>query len=497
MSLIGIDVGSSSVKISAYREDGKLLSQAKENLTARRPQPGWWENDPREVWSRTLECLGRVATAGAVRRDPPVALAISASGREIFPVDGKGQALGPCIMAGDTRGADIEASTLGRSSPEEWYAACSHLPERMDPVNRLLWWRHNDPGVTARSAQFLGWHEFLTLRLGGEAVTDPSLAGKWLIYDNATRDWSSERLAEFEVDPRILPKIQPWGSCASTLKSSLARKLGLPRYLKIAVGGFDCSCAAVGCGASEVGTAALVCGSWEDLIVPTDHAPPFEKVPTGMAVGPHPGSAGLAIHSLSPNGTTLLDWARGLLHLPLHQLDAGLQGSGSGPSPVLAIPHFSGATVAWVNGRRSRGALLRLTLSTSQIDVMKALVEGITYDLSLAGQSLRRAGLTISMLRAAGGGTHMAWWMQLTADLCGIPIEVINQPEPGTLGAALLAGLAAGVYSSLDLGAKSCLAVSRRYEPDPQRARLHNDHLKAYEAAATSLLRASGDEPAT
>jgi len=137
-----------------------------------------------------------------------------------------------------------------------------------------------------------------------------------------------------------------------------------------------------------------------------------------------------------------------------------------------------------------------LTLSTSRIDVMKALVEGITYDLSLALQSLRRAGLTISVLRAAGGGTRLAWWMQLTANLCGVPIEVINQPEPGTLGAALLAGLAAGVYSSLELGTKSCLAVSRRYEPDPRHGELHNDRLKAYEAAAASLLRAGGDEPA-
>lgn len=497
MSLIGVDIGSSSVKIAAYREDGRLLAQAKEGLTAHRPQPGWWENDPREVWSRTMECLGRIATAGTVRRNPPVALAISASGREIFPVDGKGSALGPCIMAGDTRGADIEASTLGRASAEKWYAACGHLPERMDPVNRLLWWRRNHPEVTARSAQFLGWHEFLTLRLGGRAVTDPSLAGKWLIYDNATRGWSSERLAEFKLDRRILPEIQPWGSCVSVLKSPLARKLGLPKDLKIALGGFDCSCAAAGCGASEVGTAALVCGSWEDLIVPTDHAPLFETVPTGMAVGPHPGSAGLAVHALSPNGTTVLDWARDLLHLPLSQLDNQLQRSGPEPSPVMAIPHFSGATVAWVNGRRSRGALMGLTLSTSRLDVIKALVEGITYDLSLALQSLRRAGLTISMLRAAGGGTHLAWWMQLTADLCGVPIEVINQPEPGTLGAALLAGLAAGVYTSLEHGAKSCLAVSRRYEPDPRRGGLHNDRLKAYEAAAASLLRAGGDEPAT
>jgi xylulokinase len=126
--------------------------------------------------------------------------------------------------------------------------------------------------------------------------------------------------------------------------------------------------------------------------------------------------------------------------------------------------------------------------------VIKALIEAVTYDLTLTLQSLRRTALTINIVRAAGGGTRLNWWMQLTADLCGVPIEVINAPEPGTFGAALLAGLAAGVYSSLEEGAKSCLAVSRRYEPDPRRAGLHSARLKAYTAAATSLLRAGCDE---
>jgi xylulokinase len=494
MSLIGIDVGSSSVKTTAYRENGTILAAAKAGLTVRRPQPGWWENNPLEVWSSTLQCLERVARTGPLRRNPPMAIGISASGREIFPVDKKGSPLGPCIMAGDTRGAELETLTAARASAPNWYAACGHLPERMDPVNRLLWWRRNHPEVTARSAQFVGWHEFLTLRLGNKSVTDPSLAGKWAVYDLSTRGWSRERLAEFEINAHSLPEIQPWGTCITTLKRSLAQRLELPPGLKIAVGGFDCSCAAVGCGATEVGTVALVCGSWADLIVPTASMPPFEVLPTGMSVGPHPGVAGLAVQSLSPNGASVLDWARNLLGFPWRRLAAELRRSGLGPSPVMAIPHFSGATISWVDGRKSRGALLGLTLAASRLDVIKALIEGITYDLALALQSLKRAGLTINLLRASGGGTRLPWWLQLTADLCQVPIEVIHHPEPGTLGAALLAGLAAGVYASLEQGAKQCHGVSQRYEPDPRRAALHTARLKAYESAVSSLLPLGCDE---
>ncbi len=105
-------------------------------------------------------------------------------------------------------------------------------------------------------------------------------------------------------------------------------------------------------------------------------------------------------------------------------------------------------------------------------------------------QALRQAGLRINVLRAAGGGTRSEWWMRLKADLSGLPIEVTDQPEPGTLGAALLAGLAAGAYPSLDQGAERLIAPARRYEPDAQRASLYEASLRAYQAAATSLLQA-------
>ncbi len=260
---------------------------------------------------------------------------------------------------------------------EAWYQACGHVPERMDPVNRLLWWRRHHPGVMAQASFFLGWHEFLTLRLGGRAVTDRSLAGKWLIYDLAASEWSPQRLAEFEIDPRTLPEIQPWGVVIAELKPSVASQAGLPRKVKIAVGGFDASCAALGAGASDVGVGELVSGTWEDLIVPTNYAPSAGIVRSGLSLGPHPGSAGLAVFALSPNGVTVIDWARSLMGISLRELKTELEQSGPQPSGVRAVPHLSGATVPWADGRKSRGMLAGLTLGSSATDIIKALMESI------------------------------------------------------------------------------------------------------------------------
>ncbi len=490
MSIIGVDVGSSSIKICVYRDDGRALAKASTRLTPRRPQPGWWEIDPEEVWQATLKGLDQIAHAPAGRQDPPRFLAISASGREIFPVDRSGRSLGPCIMAGDIRGADIEQTTAVRASREQWYSWCGHIPERMDPINRLLWWRRNRAARASRVRFFLGWHEFLTLRLCGRAVTDPSLASKWLIYELTCGQWSPNRLKEFDLDPAILPEIQPWGVTVGQLTSKVASQTGLSRKLKIAVGAFDASCATLGAGASSPGVAGLVSGTWEDVIAPTPQLPPIGIVDQGFSVGNHPGAAGLALFSLSPNGTTVLDWARNLVGIPLPRLEHLLKNSGTEPSAVLAVPHLSGATVCWSNGRKSSGALLGMNLGSSRSDIVKSLMESIAYDLLLAVRSFRAANVEVSLLRAAGGGTRSAWWTQLKADLTGLPVEVVSQKEPGTLGAALLAGLAAGAYPSLEEGSKLWISAARRYEPDLKRAALHAKRLETYEAAVHSLLGA-------
>jgi len=488
MSLIGVDVGSSAVKAGLYSNAGALLSEARQPVTPIRRHPGWWELEPDEVWQATASVLCQIAHVDAILREPPEALAVSASGREVFPVGEHGQALGPCIMAGDTRGEEMEAWFAGQRTAEDWVRACGHLPERMDPALRVLWWRKNDPEVAARARYFLGWHEFLTLRLGGRPVTDRSLAGKWLCYDLATGGWSDQRLHELGLEKSLLPEVQEWGTTAVTMESAVATELGLPPGLPVAVGAFDASSAALGAGASETGVAALLCGSWEGLVVPAQPPPALhELVQRAASLGPHPGASGLAVFALSPNGTAVVDWGREVTGISLSQLDARLRDADRAPSPVLAVPHFSGATVPWIGGRRSRGFLSELTLAASGTDIIKALMEGIACDLSLTLSLLNAHGVPAHMLRVTGGGARSEWWMQLKSDLTGLPLEVVDMAETGTYGAARLAGSAVGVDLA-DGEAKP--GSARRYEPDPQRAALYVERLEAYRVAASDLMAA-------
>ncbi len=488
MSLIGIDVGTSAVKAAAYSDEGRLLAIVRQDLTPQHPQPGWWEQDPGEVWQATANCLRSLMGSGQVRDDPPAAVAISASGRENFPVDAQGHPLGPCLIGADIRGEEFEIAPEGVSTPEPWTLSCGHQRERMDPIFRLMWWRKNHPDVMAAARHFLGWHDFLTLRLAGEAVTDPASASRYLVYDLASGGWAPERLAEYAIEEGLLPRILPWGTVIGEIVPAVADEVGLPRGVKLAVGCHDSNAAALGVGVSQAGDAALACGSFENMLIPTHALPTAELLRYGLSFMPHPGETELAVISVSPTGNAVMNWVRQLLHLPVETLDEQLEDSGPGPSPVIAVPYLSGSMLYWEGGRRAKGALAGLTLATTALDLAKAFLESIAYEHINTLAVLSEQGPTVQRIRATGGGARSSWWTQLKADILGVPIEVVDQPEPGTLGAALLAGKAVGIIEDLTARSRALTGTARQHDPNPARAALHQERLAMYRELVPTLL---------
>ena len=201
---------------------------------------------------------------------------------------------------------------------------------------------------------------------------------------------------------------------------------------------------------------------------------PPELAHEGMNVFPHPGPAGFALLVTDPNGMSVVDWARSLLNVSIADLERGLAGEGSGPSSVLADPLFTPPPHVDA-GSGFGGSLAGLTLATTALDVIKALLESIACRFAASLDVLRQHGIVPALVRATGGGAHSAWWMQLHADLTGLPVEVVDQDEPGAFGAALLAGVGVGAYPSLSDAVERLVRVRYRYEPDPSRGARYAD----------------------
>ena len=448
-----------------------MLASAREAVPTYRSRPGWSEIKLEESNAALEATLTAVARDPAVRRDAPVAISFSSSGREVFPVDELGVALGPCLMTADTRGDEVAAQTASRRSPEEWFRLTGHVPRRMDPINRALWWREHHPAVAARTRWFMNWHEYYSLLLTGRPVVDASDAAAWATYEVASGDWSRERIAETGVDPRWLPDIQANASPIGPISEEAARRYGLPADVLIVTGAWDAFAASVGCGAVDPGVINLSCGTWHSFTVPVRAGWPVELVHEDLTVAPHPGPTGFGALSTDPNGTAVIDWARALLKMEIPELEAGLAITERGPSAVRTdaaltpLPRRSGT----LPGATFEG----VTLATTRIDLVRALLEAIALEFADTIRRLGELGVPSTLVRATGGGSRLAWWLQLHSDLCGIPFEVVAQDEPGAFGAAILAGVGAGIYPSVSAAVERLVRVSRRFEPDAGRGALY------------------------
>jgi xylulokinase len=486
---MGIDVGSTGTKLTAYDLNGRALGSVYAAHTPHHPFPGAWELDPEEIWSNAANGLRELTAKQSVRENSPKAIAISASTREGFPVDASGRALGPCIMTADTRESGLEKEIASKYSPETWFEFCGHLPERMDPVCRMLWWEKNHPDVMSRAKHFLGWGEFFCLRLTGRPAVDRSHAGRHFVYDFKTHEWSSERISQFKIRGDLLPEIRPWGTIVGEVKSDVASKLGLGSDVQLAVGANDAVCCVLGAGVAQAGIGCLISGSWENLLLPVNSIPAASKlIKTGVSIGPYPGKTGWMIYCLSPTGNAAMNWVRDLVNLKVEEAERKIATTSQGPGHVVAVPHVSGAITPWVGGSNLRAAFLGMTLATSPTDIVKAMMESIVYDMAFLITALKQAGARVDKVRAVGGGTRSAWWTQLKSDLTMTLIETVDQPELGTLGAALLAGKALGIWNDIEERAGAFTKPSKRYEPDAKRAVLYEDRMQFYQSVIADWL---------
>jgi xylulokinase len=208
----------------------------------------------------------------------------------------------------------------------------------------------------------------------------------------------------------------------------------------------------------------------------------------GLSVMPQPGEAGLSIIAVHPTGNAVLNWARSLTGESIEAVENALAPRRE-PNAVLAVPYLSGAMTYWEDGRKARGGLLGLTLATTGIDIVQAFMESIAYDTVNTLTLMRREGIPIDKIRITGGGARSPWWTQLKADMTNLPVEVVAHPEPGTLGAALLAGLAIGVYGDLEDISRRLSGTETTYLPNPERAERHQARLETYRQLMDLLLR--------
>jgi len=471
----------------AYSVEGVALAEGKGETESIHEFDGQWEQDPEKVWDSVRGAIRELMRNEKLRKDPPVAIAVGASGRENYPADGNGCALLNNLMGGDSRGSEYEQSAEGVQRPEPWEIACGHPRERQDPMFRYQWRMKNYPDKMAKTKYYPDWHGLITLKMCGRNVSDPSMLSRWAAFDLATATWTGELIDRFEFPRELLPEVLASGEPIDKINDKVAEDLGLPKGVLLVTGGSDINCCALGIGVTEEGMSGLISGTYENMIITTNRLATADILLKGLSMMYHVGSKmKRSVIAVAPTGNALLNWARDTVNKSIDEIDTALKDV-LAPSPVMTLPYVSSAFMFWENGRNLRAAVLGATLATKPSDIVQAFMESVAYDHVNTISLLKSSNIIVDRIRATGGGTRNEWWTQIKSDVTGAPIEVMSTDEPGTFGAALLAGKGVGSYTDVDETSVSICKVQKVYEPNPKRAELHKERMALYNRAVPAL----------
>jgi xylulokinase len=489
MSLLGIDVGTTGCKAGVLDAEGALLALAYREYETLHPQPGWAELDSRAVWGKVKEVVAEAAQAS--RRDPITALAVSSLGEAMTPVSAERELLDRCILGHDVRGQEYVAAVSAQRPgfAERLHAVNGNILGAAYSAPKLAWLRDHRPDLFRRAHKFLLWSGLVGYLLGGEATADQALANRTLLFDLQAGDWSPELLEAFDLPPDKLPPVVRSGTVTGVVADGLAAELGLPAGVKIVAGGHDQCCTALGAGVVQPGQAVYGMGTFI-CVTPVYPVPPPSPVMLrhGLNIEHHVVSGLYASFLYNVSGGAVLRWARDTF-ARAEKADAAARGLDvydqllaempAAPTGLMALPHFAPCGPPTFDASSS-GVILGLKLETSRGDLIKGLLEGVTYYFAEGLDLLAEAGLLVREYRATGGGARSDAWLQLTADILGQPISRLKVSECGVLGAAILAGVGAGVFSSAAETAQRCVQVTRSFDPSPVRHAAYAERLTRY-----------------
>jgi len=326
--------------------------------------------------------------------------------------------------------------------------------------------------------------------LGGQAVISHCLASRTQMYDLAAGDWADDILAQCSIERERLAGLAPAnGGVVGRLRQELASELGLSDDLLLVSGGHDQACAALGSGITRTGLAMVSTGTAEVVEVAMETPALAPALREGnISVYRHVVPDLFLAMTLNHSGGLSLRWYRDTLGRWEQEqakatgqdaYDLLLAEAAPGPTGLLFLPHFSGSgTPVWDTS--SKGAVLGLTFATTQATLAKALLEGLTFELRHNLDLLKAAGIPITELHAVGGGARSPLWLRLKADICQIPLRVPAVTEAACLGAALLAGVAAGVYPDVATAVAQTIQLHQRIEPQTENAAAYNNKYRLY-----------------
>ena len=482
--LLGIDAGTSSVKTVLIDERGKIHAVGQAEYPLHHIRPAWVEQDPEDWWNGTCKAIKEALLLIPHGADRVLGMAVSCQAPALLALDRSGKPLRPAMIWMDRR-AEAETVELTKLlGADQIYRITGNRPDEFYIAARMLWLKNHEPEILKQTWKFVQVNSYINFRLTGNLTLDPSNAALLQLRDYQKNEWSETLCNICGVKPSQFPEVVAAHFIQGKVTESASEATGLMVGTPVMAGTVDSASAALEVGVVEPGIAAEMTGTSTVVILPNDKGltePAFIAMPHALPgihllLGAMVASGGclrwfrdqlgqIEIQSASESKTNAFDL--------LTEQAAGVEPGSNG---VIFLPYMMGErSPLWHTN--ARGVFFGLSLATSKAAMVRSILESTAFALHHNIEIAQSAGVEVREVRSVGGCSRSNLWNQIKADVLGIPLLLPRTSVGSPFGAAVLAGMGAGVFPDIRKSLLEIVKLERRFEPDQAN---HERYMKSY-----------------
>ena len=463
MLYIGIDLGTSAVKLLLMDQEGAVRNVVSKEYPLEFPHPGWSQQNPEDWRKAVLEGIPELLEGF----DRSQVAGIGAGGQMhgLVVLDEKDEVIRPAILWNDGRTAaevDYLNGEVGKDKLSAWTA---NIAFAGFTAPKLLWLRKNEPEHFARIAKIMLPKDYINYVLTGVHCTDYSDASGMLLLDVEHKGWSKEMLELCGVSEAQMPRLFESYEAVGTLKPDIARQLGLPENVKVCAGAGDNAAAAVGTGTVGEGACNISLGTSGTIFISSEHfgVDPNNALHAFAHADGHYHLMGCMLSAASCN-----KW---LMEDVFHTTDYNAEQSPITPdrlgeNHVFFLPYLMGERSP-INDTNARGTFVGMTMDTSRSDLTQAVLEGVAFAIRDSLEVARSLGIQIHRSMICGGGAKSPLWRTIMANVLDLELDLPASEQGPGMGGAMLAMVACGAYPSVQDACAKLVQVSQTVKPDP------------------------------
>ncbi len=478
--LIGIDIGTSATKAVLFDETGKTIAEASADYRLSHPQPAWAEQDPQDWWEATVRTINVVMKSPGVSSDDVAGVGITGQMHGLVLLDEKGAVLRPSILWCDQRTAE-EADDITNAIGRDDLVRITGNPAMTGfTAAKMLWVRKYEPGIWAKTAKILLPKDYVRYRLTGVMAFDVSDASGTQLLDIERRDWSHVVLEKLGFDKGLLSKVYESPAEAGRVTSQAAKLTGLRAGTIIAAGAGDQAAAAVGNGIIRPGAVSVNVGSSGVVFVYSNHV--VRDLEGRVHTLCHAVPGAWHMMGVTQGAGLSMKWFKDQFYdhekknvgniYQLIDSQAALIPPGS--AGLYFLPYLMGERSPHMNPT-ARGVFFGISANHTKAHFTRALMEGVAYSLKDCLEVFTEMGIEPTSIRLSGGAGSSEVWRGIIADVFGTDLDLMTDAESGTRGAAILAGVASGIFGDI-------ASAAARFKWMTQPVRHNPDHAEMYRA---------------